>query len=95
MPVFLRCDFTSPISFVHTRATRETKNNEFMDFFFHSGAFFVSIFPFVFFLSLLHLCLLLPTVQLPTTTPGGGSDFHSAHRDHSPWTRPEGAGCVF
>lgn len=49
MLVFLRCDFIPSISFVHSRATRETKNNSFMDFFFfHSGAFFASIFPFCF-----------------------------------------------
>lgn len=48
MLVFLRCDFIPSISFVHIRATRETKKQLVYGYFFHSGAFFASIFRFCF-----------------------------------------------
>ena len=56
MLVFLRCDFIPSISFVHIRATRETKKQRVYGYFFHSGAFFASIFPFCF--------LILPPLHL-------------------------------
>ena len=68
MLVFLRCDFIPSISFVHIRATRETKNNSFMGIFFHFGAFFASIFPFCFLTPpSFHLWLLPVTVNFHTT----------------------------
>lgn len=58
MLVFLRCDFIPSVSFVHIRATGETKKKRrkrkkkhthmhttSLWIFFHSAAFFASIFP--------------------------------------------------
>ena len=71
MLVFLRCDFIPSISFVHIRATRDKKKkkNSFMDFFFHSGAFFASIFPFCFLIPLLSSVFIASDSKLPYNNP--------------------------
>ena len=52
----------------HQSNQRQKKKNSFMNFFFHSGAFFASIFPFCFLIPpSFHLCLLPVTVNFHTT----------------------------
>lgn len=81
MLVFLRCDFIPSISFVHIRATRETKKKKkqlVYGYFFHSGAFFASIFPFCFLIPpSFHLCLLPVTVNFHTQSwDDSSNDFY-------------------
>ena len=69
MLVFPRCDFIPSISFVHIRATRDKKKKLVYGFFFHSGAFFASIFPFCFLIPLLSSVFIASDSKLPYNNP--------------------------
>lgn len=70
MLVFLRCEYIPSISFVHIRATRETKKQLVYGYFFHSGAFFASTFPFCFLIPpLLSSTFIASDSKLPYNDP--------------------------
>lgn len=69
MLVFPRCDFIPSISFVHIRATRDKKKKTRLWIFFHSGAFFASIFPFCFLIPLLSSVFIASDSKLPYNNP--------------------------
>lgn len=81
MLVFLRCDFIPSISFVHIRETRKTKKQLVYGYFFHSSAFFASIFPFCFLIApSFHLCLLPVTVNFHTQSWDDSSNDFYQHK---------------
>lgn len=70
MLVFLRCDFISSISFVHIRATRETKKQLVYGYFFFTLVHFLLLFfPFVFLAPLLSSMFIASDSKLPYNNP--------------------------